>query len=40
MNMDDMPIGGGKGAIPTAMGDDEDKPLPKGTYDLDKLIGC
>jgi hypothetical protein len=40
MNMDDMPIGGGKGAINTTMGDDEDKPIPKGTYDLDKLLGA
>jgi hypothetical protein len=38
MNMDDMPIGGNKG--PAAMGDDEDKPIPKGTYDLDKLLGA
>ena len=38
MNVDDMPIGGSKG--PTAMEDDEDKPLPKGSYDLDKLLGA
>jgi hypothetical protein len=38
MNMDDMPIGESKG--PTALGDDEDKPLPKGSYDLDKLLGA
>jgi len=38
MNMDDMPIGGSKG--PTALGDDDDKPLPKGSYDLDKLLGA
>lgn len=38
MNLDDMPIGGSKG--PSALGDDEDKPLPKGSYDLDKLLGA
>ena len=38
MNMDDIPIGGSKG--PTALGDDDDKPLPKGSYDLDKLLGA
>jgi hypothetical protein len=38
MNMDDMPIGGSKG--PTTMEEDEDKPLPKGSYDLDKLLGA
>ncbi len=37
-NLDDMPIGGGK--APVTMNDDEDKPLAKGTYDLDKLLGA
>ena len=40
MNMDDMPIGGGKGPLLATIGDDEDKPIPKGTYDLDKLLGA
>lgn len=40
MNMDDMPIGGSKGPLLTTMGEDEDRPLPKGTYDLDKLLGA
>ena len=35
-NLDDMPICGGK--APVTMNDDEDKPLAKGTYDLDKSV--
>lgn len=38
VNLDDIPIGGGK--PPVTMGDEEDKPLPKGSYDLDKLLGA
>lgn len=38
-NVDDMPIGGAS-QPPPMTGDDEDKPIARGTYDLDKLLGA
>lgn len=35
-SLDDQPIGGTKNVVPTP-GDEEDKPLPRGAYNLDAL---
>ena len=35
--MDDMPIGGGKKAQPSEFPEDEEKPIPRGAYNLDAL---
>lgn len=36
-NFDDMPIGGNKPPVTFDPNNDEDRPLPKGTYNLDAL---
>lgn len=36
-NFDDMPIGGNKPPVSFDTNDEEDRPLPKGSYNLDAL---